>query len=186
MPAARALRAAVRGIAGRGVPRGIALLEVLVALLVLSVGVFGAMASGRTAMHSSRDYALRTLAIHRAGDLVARMQANPGAARSGDYAAARPYADVDIAPPASPCTSAPPCSTALLAQVDVAGWNALNAALLPGGRGAISGDATGYTITVMWRDASLGAAGRADPACAVKDPPEQLTGIACLNVGVAP
>ena len=59
--------------------RGVGLIEVLVALLVLSVGLLGIVGMQITAKKANYEAVQRTTASHLAQDLIARIRANPTA-----------------------------------------------------------------------------------------------------------
>jgi len=134
---------------------GFTLLEVLVALLVLSIGLLGLaalQASGTRYVHGSY---LRSQAVIQAYDMADRIRANLPGVQAGDYT------DLSGIPSThSDCTSSS-CSAAQMAQFDLWQWNTANAALLPAGAGTVTIAAnTGgcvvanciCTITVDWHE----------------------------------
>lgn len=144
--------------------RGLSLMEVLTATVVLAVGASGLGVLQAGALRDSRDALQRTEAIVLASDMLERVRANPG----GGYAAA-----LGDGPGAAPCILRA-CDPRQLADFDVATWKcrlgawteapqcaALRAAgaLLPEGQaglpegdGAIAVDADGRVrVTVAWR-----------------------------------
>jgi type IV pilus assembly protein PilV len=138
-------------------PRGFTLLEVLIALLVMSIGLLGI---GKMMIMSARanDSAyLRSQATALAYTMLDAMRANRA------YALTAPYYDV-VAPASQPCaqTATPGCPADLQAQNDWFLWTQSLAAELPGGTGTVttvqSQDgvtlATNYTVTVTvtWFD----------------------------------
>ena len=131
----------------RPTPRGVSLVEVLVAILVTTVGLLGVAALDALALRGHQQSVHLTTAALRARELADRIHANPVAAQHGQY--------VFNATPASPpdCLAAS-CTPAELAQFDFAEWNTTNALVLPAGSGTISLDAvTGvHTITLTWTD----------------------------------
>ena len=58
--------------------RGVGMIEVVIALLIFSIGVLGFAALQMTALTQSNDANHRTIAVLIAQDAVERMQANPG------------------------------------------------------------------------------------------------------------
>lgn len=151
---------------------GFTLLEVLIALLVLSIGLLGLAGLQTIGLRSSQMATMRTLATQRTYDLSERMRANPAGVYARNYelgvTAAVPASSVECAPaPASP--TPPPCTPAQMAAFDLARWleqiiQPTDGGLpLPGGRGRITRAATGtlvkYTITVFWDEERTGTTG---------------------------
>lgn len=129
--------------------RGFSLVEVLVALLVLSVGLLGIAALHAHALAAQRSALLRTYAVNLAGDMAERIRAN----RSGgadDRETGVETVDCDAQSASVRCTPAE------LAAHDRAAWERALAELLPGGTGRIERDAATepptYTISVNWTE----------------------------------
>jgi type IV pilus assembly protein PilV len=131
--------------------RGFTIVEVLVALLVLSIGLLGV---AKLVMYSARgnDSAyLRTQATELAYAILDNMRANRTSARGGSY-------DTGFGAAGAPgnCLAAA-CTTAGMATYDVSLWKTRLAAALPAGDGQIvTATAAGLTsasITVRWEDA---------------------------------
>jgi type IV pilus assembly protein PilV len=139
---------------------GFSLVEVLVALLVLSIGLLGI---GKLVLFSARanDSAyLRTQATAVAYSILDAMHANRQAAINGSYLIASAQAAAD---PGVQCNNAAPCTNSLtLAQYDLYQWKQRLLALGPAGNGSITTAAvtdpvsgttsTTTTITVTWDD----------------------------------
>jgi len=164
---------------------GATLVEVLVATLVVAIAGLGAGVAMTTALRADRSALHRSVAAQRIDALQSRMQANPAGVAGDRYRLELGYEAIAPGDAASAeCVDVgATCSPDRLAAADVAQWNAWNALVLPGGRGAI-GSAAGsaYAITVMWQENSLGpSAATLDPACAQKSPPETLPGLRCLT-----
>src|SRR5215813_8708757 len=146
-----------KGDRGRLAERGFTLLEVLVALLVLSIGLLGI---GKMMMLSARanDSAyMRSQATALAYTMLDAMRANREAATSQGYDTAQ------VAPAQLACaTAAPGCNSGQVAQNDTFLWNQALATALPNGAGSVVTVAapvvnTGAnnvtaTITVTWSD----------------------------------
>ncbi len=143
--------------AGSPVPRGFTLLEVLVALLVLSIGLLGI---GKLMIMSARanDSAyMRSQATALAYTILDAMRANRQAAIVQGYDTA-----MGAFPGPVVCTVAAPCNSGQQAQNDLAQWGASLAAELPLGQGSVAtvtapDTATGAnnitaTVTVQWSD----------------------------------
>lgn len=102
-------------------PAGFTLIEVLVALFVLSAGLLGAAAMQAKARALHTDAAMRSSALLIAASLAERMRANPVAMSLPD--ASNPYQHIDIdsgAPPASAksCYGDANCTPSDLAAFD--------------------------------------------------------------------
>lgn len=65
--------------------RGFTLIEVMVAILVLAVGLFGMAGMHARMLNSQFDAYQRAQAMQLAQDMVNRIRANPGPARTGAY-----------------------------------------------------------------------------------------------------
>ncbi len=122
--------------------RGFTLAEVLVALLVLSIGLLGAAGLQLASLRSSQDAYLRSQASILALDMIERMRANRDAALAGEY---------DIAFDASP--SAGTARSAL----DLQEWRARIADTLPDGKGAVSTNHDLVGVTIRWNARHDGA-----------------------------
>jgi len=129
--------------------RGFTLLEVLVALVVLSVGLLGLASLQTNTLKFNQGAYLRTQATNLAYDMADRMRANRAAGISGAYD------DVAYA------TTLPDCNpnatlTGTVAERDIAGWRIGLVCSLPLGNGSIDTDGRSVTVSVRW-DESRGA-----------------------------
>jgi type IV pilus assembly protein PilV len=125
---------------------GFTLIEVLIAMLVLSGGLLGLAALQATSIKNNQSAYNRSQATQLAYDLTDRMRAN--AAGTATYTAILPNAAT--AEPACMTTSG--CSPADMAENDLFEWNSVLTATLPGGSGAIAVVAGVFTITITWDD----------------------------------
>ena len=127
--------------------RGITLIEVLIALLVLSIAMLGFAGQQIASLRFSNSSYYLTQATVLAHDLAERMRANRDAALAGSY-------DVALATP-------PACSTSVLGGVtpaaDIAAWQNTLSCALPLGAGSVTSSDNEFTIIVQWDD-SRGAA----------------------------
>jgi type IV pilus assembly protein PilV len=139
---------------------GFTLLEVLIALLVLSIGLLGLAALQTIGLRSNMMASFRTQATQVAYDIADRVRANP----MGEEFYVLPTIDDDPGtPPSQACddparTSA--CSPEEMANFDMTQWRAA-VELLPGGRSEIvrNVDADGvvtHSITVYWDEERKG------------------------------
>lgn len=124
---------------------GFTLLEVLVALLVLSVGALGAAGTQLAALRTRQGSSLLSHGVRLAATLADRMRANSAQMQAGD--AANPYLQLEYdaaagAPPAGQvCFGAPGCSSAALAAADMADTMDALYRGFPGGRVRVCRDA---------------------------------------------
>ena len=134
--------------------RGFTLIEVLVSLLVLSVGLLGI---GKLVLFSARanDSAyLRGQATEFAYEILDNMRANRTVAVTQSYDTTLADTTATLTNPGTCFDSACPSTT--LAQYDVYTWKARLAKALPSGEASVvtAGTPTTATITVQWDDAA--------------------------------
>ena len=131
---------------------GFTLLEILIALVVLSIGLLGIAALQGVGLRTSHGAQLTSQASVLAYDIADRIRANP----QGTYLGSTDNINCDNPPTAPP-----------LDEADFAEWSCAVRALLPNGSGEILGSAvstviggitrtvTTYTITLTWTDRQL-------------------------------
>lgn len=138
---------------------GFTLIEVLVAVLVLSIGLLGLAGMQARALQFGQGAYLRSQATLLASDILDRIRANPEAALAGQY-------DIGLtdAPDSSATCIGAACGTSALASFDTNVWRcslgnwdddancqALNIdGLLPEGKGSIANSNGLITVTVQW------------------------------------
>ncbi len=123
--------------------RGATLIEVLVAMLVLSIGLLGLAGMQMTALKSNQSAYYRSQATVLAYDIIDRMRANRADALNGvyDIAIQNQTCDPGLAP------------NGTLAQRDVAEWlNTLSCLLSPDARGSVVRNGRTFTISIEWND----------------------------------
>ena len=158
---------------------GFGMLEVMVTLILLSVGLMGIARLQLISLRSVSASTVRGQAVLLAYDLADRMRANRPAVVDLNGVAVGNYDSADVttyqAPADNGCTEdggAPSdCTVAEMAAHDLQEWNDAIVALLPGGTGTVcvddvgaAGDCDGnltngaavYTITVTWTDIEAG------------------------------
>lgn len=139
--------------------QGFTLLEVLIAIVVLSLGLLGLAGIQAAGVRNTHSANLRTLAVQQAYDMAERMRANDDGVKANAYDA------IDISTPTDPACITSGCSAANLAVYDHFAWNTNNSNMLPSGRGTVSAIAgtvapnKAYIITVMWDDYRTGVIG---------------------------
>ncbi|MGB5438454.1 MAG: type IV pilus modification protein PilV [Gammaproteobacteria bacterium] len=152
--------------------RGFTLLEVLITLLVISIGLLGLAGLQISGMRANQMGFMRSQAILAAYDMADRMRANPAAAAAGNYDGNPSAATVDCVGASNACTSAEMASYDKDAWLDIL-------TLLPGGAGEVVDDGSdNYTITVRWDEERSGATG-------TDCPPKADTDLRCYSLGIA-
>lgn len=132
-----------RNLKPASIQRGATLIEVLVAMLILSVGLLGLAGMQMTALQSNQSAYYRSQATVLAYDVIDRMRANRADALNGVY---------DIALKNETCDpKLGPSGT--LAQRDVAEWlNSLSCLLSPDARGSVVRNGRLFTVSIEWND----------------------------------
>lgn len=134
--------------------KGTTLVEVLIALLIFSIGMLGCASMFIHSLRSSRSALFRTQAVTLASDMTDRIRANVGARAAYNLAA---YGG---GPAEQGCASttvaSTNCSATQLAQDDLARWLSAVRAALPGAPGPdvqyFTGDPQRYRVVVAWRE----------------------------------
>jgi type IV pilus assembly protein PilV len=130
--------------------RGFTLLEVLIALLVFSLGLLGLAGLMVVSFKTNHSAYLRTQASFLAVSMADRMRANTPRIWTDDYNTTYPTGDTD------PCASGAACSRADVATRDKAEWSTQISDLLPNGAATIDCQpAAGVTVNAL--DAQNGA-----------------------------
>jgi type IV pilus assembly protein PilV len=131
---------------------GFTLLEVLIALLVLSIGLLGLAALQTTGLRSNQMASMRTMATQLTYDVTDRMRSNPVGVANGEYVVARTTA---------PSSTVAPWTGGSFALNDLIEWRSSISRTLPQGSSAITlcGPATvpacaepTHIVTVYWNE----------------------------------
>lgn len=119
---------------------GLTLVEILITLLVISIGLLGVAGLHAMSLRNNYDALMRSHASALAGDIIDRMRANSAAVMvGGDYDEIDFDEDVEIEDDSPQAT------------IDVAEWKETLDSQLPDGKGAITVKASGVvTIEVQW------------------------------------
>ena len=124
--------------------RGFSLVEVLIALIIMSVGMLGIASLYVTSMQAGRTSLFRHNAVTLAGDVADRMRANPVALAA--------YAGVGADNSCTDGTTT--CSNVQMAAQDIFLWDQQALASLPNGSVTVAVDQNPtppvYTITIAW------------------------------------
>lgn len=127
--------------------QGFTLLEILVAIVVISLGLLGLAGLQVVSLNNNQTAQYRSIATQQAYDIADRMRANL-LGISGGF-----YNNLAAIIPADPDCMTNVCSPQQMATADHAHWNANNRDMLPGGSGTVASGANGtFTITVSWTE----------------------------------
>ncbi len=144
---------------------GFSLIEVLVAVLIVSIGVLGVAGLQFVALRNNTNALFRTQAFQLAYDVIDRARANP----DQDYA----LAFGDAAPDGPDCT-ATDCTPTEVRDYDLEVWMTDLSDALPSGDAQVEVNGDIVTVTVQWRDERAPE----DPDCPGAD-------MVCLEVSTA-
>jgi type IV pilus assembly protein PilV len=148
---------------------GFTLLEIMVAIVVLSLGLLGLAGLQAASLRNNQTAYYRGIATQQAYDIADRLRANLAGVRAPNYS----YNNLTAGLPAgNPDCFTAACSPANMAISDHRQWNTANAALLPNGNGTVvcadgpaaagCTAATGnwvFNITVSWTERSEAGSG---------------------------
>jgi type IV pilus assembly protein PilV len=137
---------------------GMTLIEVLITLVLISVGLLGAAALQLTTLKNTQESYVRSQAALLAADILDRMRSNQTGFNAGNY---------DMPNDATGFDQAGAAGT--VAAADIAAWQTSINRLLPGSdsdaAGRIVRNGRVVTITIRWREREEQAAARTyDPA----------------------
>ncbi len=138
---------------------GFTIVEVLISLLILSVGLMGLASLQVVGLQNTQGGAQRAQAAYLAYDITDRMRTNTAAVTAGSYNLAAPVpGQGQVAIVMVDCFGAAAnCSTAQMAAHDLGQWQTQLGAYLNNGTGAIAtvdnGTTTQVTVTIQWADA---------------------------------
>lgn len=149
---------------------GFTLIEVLIAVIVLSIGLLGLASLQTTGLRNNQDAYARTVATTLANDMADRMRANMAGFEAGNYNNTEAYNSL--------CETVSGCSPQDMAQHDTFLWNQA-LATLPSGQGIVAINARIVTVTVFWDNARTGATGT---GCS----DDQSVDLTCLRIMFQP
>lgn len=110
---------------------GFTLLEILVAIVVLSIGLLGLAALQMVSLNNNQIAYYRSIASQQAYDMADRMRANLDGIGAGNYS------NLTATLPADPACIASGCTSDQMAATDHFQWLTNNARMLPGGTGTV-------------------------------------------------
>jgi len=172
--------------------RGVTLIEVLVALVIVAVGLLGLAGLQVRGLSIQKDAHGRAIATQLALDLADRMRANrvPGTLTPPiDYTFTSAYSTA--LPTASTNCASVVCNEAQQAQFDLASWLERVSQALPGGWAHVEPiGGTGnraWNVTLLWTETGFRARGLLDPSCTAAAlgyaPPSEVE---CMRIVVRP
>lgn len=126
---------------------GFTLLEVMVAIVVLSLGLLGLAGLQAATLRNNQIAYYRAIAVQQTFDMADRIRANQAGVAAGAYNA------LDASIPADPDCVANTCTAAQMGVADHSQWNNNNARMLPGASGTVASAADGsFVITISWNE----------------------------------
>ena len=167
--------------------RGATLMEVLVAVVVLSVGLLGVAGLQTTGINAGNGAFYKTQASVLAADMADRIRANPQA-QNAYTPGLTPFDTGSSAIPGDPGCLSTGCSPAALAQYDLHQWSQYfldndddGQPVLPEARGVISrGINDEFIVSVLWRQRRISETAHAQTTqCSV---PDQAAEIVCVEM----
>ena len=127
--------------------RGFSMIEVLFALLILAIGLFGMASLMMTSMKSNQSAAVRSQATWLAYDIIERMRLNTDTATGGGYDITAADTADDVDDPGCKDTG---CSATATAQLDL--WEWKSQLEQTGLSGAVQRTGNTMTVTITWQD----------------------------------
>jgi type IV pilus assembly protein PilV len=159
---------------------GFTLLEILVAVVILSLGLLGLAGLQVSSLNNNQTAYYRSIASQQAYDMADRMRANLAGIRADDN-----YDNLTTKT-AQGCFASP-CEEEQMVTSDYFQWRTANAALLPGGGGTVrcmigpsatcatntAGSSRVFDITVTWIEKGMNDTGAnsSDPNCPTGEAP---------------
>lgn len=141
-----------------GRQRGSTLIEVLVAILILSIGLLGIAGLQASSLRFSQGGWARAAVATHLSDFAERVRSNPDSLETAyqltdDYATQRAAIDGGTVTSAKDCEAVTNCTPAEMAAYQLVQWRLSLARDLPGGAAYVTGTRnTGYTVTAIWLD----------------------------------
>jgi type IV pilus assembly protein PilV len=134
---------------------GFTLLEILVAVVVLSIGLLGLAGLQVSSLNNNQIAYYRSIASQQTYDMADRMRSNLAGVTAGNYD------NLTTAIPTNPNCMTGGCTVANMTLTDHFQWQTNNAILLPGGAGSVlcincplnaANPSRIYDITVTWTE----------------------------------
>lgn len=128
--------------------QGSSLLEVLIAILIMSFGLLALGGLAAAAQQYVKMAQFQSVGMALASDLGERMRGNVAGFQSDGYVRASAYSTAAVTVP--PCADASACTFAEMAAKDMAEWVGELRRRLPGGDAYVQRDATNTLATDIW------------------------------------
>jgi type IV pilus assembly protein PilV len=140
---------------GKKHQQGFTLLEILIAMVVLSIGLLGLAGLQASSLKNNTSAYQRSQANILANEMLDRIRANRTGLVEGKYD------DLMSGSTSDPGCISTGCTVAEMTQYDAYIWKTQLADTLPSGQGTVvgSGEDSVFTITVMWDDERSGVTG---------------------------
>lgn len=127
--------------------RGMTMIEVMIALLILAVGLLGMASLQVRAVQDTSNNSYRSIGLYYANDMADRIRANAGGVTAGSYSSAAGGAQK------ANCSNTTGCGSSDMAINDKWEWQQNITRSLPQGAGTLAIDANNIvTVTVSWLD----------------------------------
>lgn len=133
----------------RNKQKGYTLFEVMISIIVLSMGMMALGSIMVRSLRYSKESANRFVATQQLYEIADRMRANHKGVSAGNYDNKE-----GLAPEAKSCRTES-CTYSELADFDVYEWNFKNSRVLPLGEGQIIKDGDGFLVVVSWQERNI-------------------------------
>lgn len=142
---------------------GFTLLEVMVAMVIFSVGLLGLAGIQGVALQNNTSAYMRTIAMQESYNMSDLIRTNTDKDGNRDPKFAL-LATTLIASPSKDCvddTATPDCTATEMAQFDIYHWQKNLELKLPSGKGKVTQNGNVFEIIIMWDEKRTGATGTA-------------------------
>lgn len=167
----------------RKLNRGVTLIEVLVALVVMSIGMLGIAGLQVATAQFQQGSRVRGMLAPMLSDIASRIRTNPdqagnNAATGAIYTSSYALSDTWSTQQSATLTVSKycendgvSCTTSERSSYDMIAWRQRVRAAVPQGAALVSGDrASGFQVTFMWMDKNLTDKGSASDSVLIKAP----------------
>lgn len=136
--------------------KGYTLFEVMIAIVVLSMGMVALGSVMLRSLRYSKESANRFVATQQLYEIADRMRANHKGVSAGNY-------DNRSGVPAANNCRTDSCSYSDLADFDINEWNVKNSRVLPLGEGEIIKDGDSFFVVVRWQERNINTSAAENP-----------------------
>ena len=154
--------------------KGFSLVEVLVTLLVVSIGIFSILAVITVSLQMNSSSVYRTIASQQAYAMAEMLRANPTTTGTINSTAAVTFANPGTGATSTSCWNSTGCTRNFYLNTMIDAWNKQLAAVLPSGAGTVCQDTTPsdgsptkwacdnglyapYVVKVCWNESRIAA-----------------------------